>query len=230
MTTRKTRHTRRSPATPGVHQLAARVARQRKGSSPAFVALEPIEQRFLRLLLADYRGSTQDAGAAVLLLRRHMLDLTDSLPAHRKNEAPGFILNLLSMIGEALYTGRLPASYDCPHPLPGDIPCPYLCEAPDQQGLEIYMRAHMSLHHPDLAWHPASLPTPRPPANLDFDLRISVELYQANPDDDALSATATCRLGHVNTTPALDLGAWAHDHKNCAQPDPDAPTTEATDV
>jgi hypothetical protein len=148
----------------GLEQLVRQLQNDRKGRNPHVVALEDVEMKMLTAFAKNYPddAAVHDAGAALLVFGQLCADLVGKLAEVSQRDAGPLFINLARLVGEALYSGRLPVSYCCEYELAGGLPCHYLAEAPDQARLDILLRAHMGLHHPDLPWPPKDEPAQTP--------------------------------------------------------------------
>lgn len=138
-------------------QFAASVAEAR-ATNPAVAGLATQEDQFIDAALdIGAHLDRQTLGAAWLIAGQLMGTHLQGVPPEHQASALAMLLNVVKLAGERLYTGNgLPITVACPYAYGNGSQCSTTRTAPNQDRLDVLMRAHIMQNHPGKEWPPAA--------------------------------------------------------------------------
>jgi hypothetical protein len=136
-------------------QFAAAVAEART-TNPAVATLATQEGQFIAAALdIGAHLDRQTLGAAWLIAGQLMGTHLQGVPPEHQAAALAMLLNVIKLAGERLYTGNgLPITVACPYTYGNGSACSTARTAPNQDRLDVLMRAHILQNHPGNEWPP----------------------------------------------------------------------------
>ncbi len=136
-------------------QFAASVAEAR-ATNPAVAGLATQEDQFIDAAMdIGAHLDRQTVGAAWLILGQLMGTHLANVPPEHQASAVMMLLNIAKLAGERLYTGNgLPITVACPYTYGNGAACSTTRTAPNQERLDVLMRAHVMQNHPGKEWPP----------------------------------------------------------------------------
>lgn len=150
-------------------QFAAAVAEGR--NNPAVAGLVDQEDAFIDAAMdIGAHLDRQTLGAAWLILGQLMGTRLQSTPPEQQPMVLGMLLQVARLAGQKLYTGTgLPITVACPYAYGNGSACSTTRTAPNQERLDVLLRAHVLQNHPGKEWPPP----------LDTDTMLTEEALQA---------------------------------------------------
>ena len=181
-------------------QFAAAVAEARN-TNPALAALSATEAQFIDAAM-DIGGHLDrpTVGAAWLILGQLFGTNLANVPPEQQAGALAMLLNVAKLAGQRLYEGdRLPVEMRCPFTFATGAPCTKTVKGPNQERVDVLLRAHIWQAHPGETW---------PPTPADGPVREQARLthYSRNGDGNACGAAgfATDKIGEATCEACRD--------------------------
>jgi hypothetical protein len=136
-------------------QFAAAVADAR-ATNPVVASLAAQEDQFISAAMdIGAHLDRQTLGAAWLIAGQLMGAHLQNTPPEQQAGALAMLLNVIKLAGEKLYTGNgLPITVACPYAYSGGAQCSTTRTAPNQERVDLLMRAHVAQNHPGEEWPP----------------------------------------------------------------------------